>query len=538
MPDAAFRRTLSRRSFVVLGVQGIGSFGLLALVGAGNLPASAHASGGDDFGPLGPPDANDLRLPPGFRSRIVARTAEVVGKTGHVWHRDPDGGAVFATDDGGWIYVSNSEAIMTGRGGVGAIRFDAQARIVDAYSILVGTTRNCAGGRTPWKTWLSCEEHPRGQVFECDPLRRGSQGVPRPALGVFQHEAVAVDPVRRRLYLTEDEPDGLLYRFTPERWPRLDRGRLEVARVADGDERTARSVTWLRVPDPLAMKVATRHQVPEATRFRGGEGIDYQPGGSAGSDAARRVGLDAERRAKSLRAQPADRVVFSTKGDDRIWSLDVSSDRLEILYDRAHTPDAPLSGVDNVFAAPNGDVYVAEDGGDLQIVALTTTGKLRPIVQVVGQPTSELTGPALSPDGRRLYFSSQRDPGTTYEVEGPFLSTTVAGCAKREQSSTIRPTPAPGPGGCGRFRVAIPNARPRCRRPSQGVSPCRTSPARNPPGTISPTPSRRSARRSWRRPAPAAAASAPRATATCCVSSPRATTSRWRPIATAPSCGA
>ena len=85
-----------------------------------------------------------------------------------------------------------------------------------------------------------------------------------------------------------------------------------------------------------------------------------------------------------------------------------------------------LSGVDNVFAAPNGDLYVAEDGGDLQIVVRTPTGRLLPIAQVTGQPGSELTGPALSPDGRRLYFSSQRGPGTTYEVEGPFLAWTTA----------------------------------------------------------------------------------------------------------------
>lgn len=433
MDERSRDRVLSRRTFVVLSARGLGSVGLLAL--AGGLPCSASAStkaesdhagradgarraedatGRDAAFALGDPDENGLRLLPGFRSRVVARSGEAVAGTSHVWHRDPDGGAVFARDDGGWIYVSNAESWIPGEGGVGAIRFDARGRIVDAYSILQGTTRNCAGGRTPWRTWLSCEEHPRGQVFECDPFRPGSQGEPRPALGLFQHEAVAVDPVRRRLYLTEDRPDGLLHRFTPERWPKLDRGRLEVARVEDVGSLLAgkpsdegRTVRWLPVPDPLAKTAETRHQVPDATRFVGGEGIDYQPAASIGAK--------------------ADRIVFSTKGDDRLWALDPASDRLEILYDRAQTPDAPLSGVDNVFAAPNGDLYVAEDGGDLQIVVRTPTGRLLPIAQVTGQPGSELTGPALSPDGRRLYFSSQRGPGTTYEVEGPFLSVTIAG---------------------------------------------------------------------------------------------------------------
>ena len=69
----------------------------------------------------------------------------------------------------------------------------------------------------------------------------------------------------------------------------------------------------------------------------------------------------------------------------------------------------------------NGDVYVAEDPDNLQIVALTQSGGVKPIVQVTGQFGTEITGPALTPDGSRLCFSSQRDPGTTYEVTGPFM---------------------------------------------------------------------------------------------------------------------
>ena len=76
--------------------------------------------------------------------------------------------------------------------------------------------------------------------------------------------------------------------------------------------------------------------------------------------------------------------------------------------------------MDYVLPTPGGDVYVAEDPGDLQIVALRRSGEVEPIVQVTGQMGSEVTGPALSPDGTRLYFSSQRLPGTTYEVTGPF----------------------------------------------------------------------------------------------------------------------
>lgn len=336
------------------------------------------------FGPLGPPDQNGLRLPDGFSSRVVAKSGEAVAGTGFTWHPNPDGGACFPAEGGGWIYVSNSETLNNG-GGASMIRFSRGGEIVDARAILTGTNFNCAGGATPWGTWLSCEELPTGLVYECDPSGARPAEV-RLALGSFTHEAVAVDPEGRALYMTEDIPDGGLYRFTPSSYPSLVAGKLEVMTESGG--RTG----WAEIPDPSAQRDPTSHQVPEMKHFDGGEGICHLSGA----------------------------IYFTTKGDNRVWSYEISSGSLAVEYD-AERQDGELRGVDNMAVSPRGEILVAEDGGDMQILQLAGPDVTPfPVVQVAGASESEVTGPAFSPDGSRLYFSSQRDPGTTYEVSGPW----------------------------------------------------------------------------------------------------------------------
>lgn len=214
---------------------------LLAALGSAGLIVTprwlaATRSGASTDG-LGVPDVNGVRLPRGFSSRIVARSGQPpISGSSYRWPGSPDGGACFASAGGGWVYVANSE-LTAGAGGVGALRFNAAGDVVDAYPILHGTTLNCDGGPTPWGTWLSCEEYPQGRVWECDPSGRAA-AVVRPALGVFSHEAVAIDPTAGCLYLTEDAPAGRFYRFTPAASAQgrvdLSAGMLEVAAVAAG----------------------------------------------------------------------------------------------------------------------------------------------------------------------------------------------------------------------------------------------------------------------------------------------------------------
>ena len=372
----------------------MGSFFVGPLAKAGVVPPTSHLLYDklDLLGPLLAPDANGIRLPAGFVSRLVAQSGQrVLPTANYIWHSAPDGGATFATDDGGWIYVSNSEISKHG-GGAGALRFNPRGDVIGAYSILNGTNSNCAGGKTPWNTLLSCEEAPYGQVYECDPFGERA-GIVRPALGRFKHEAVAVDPAQGQLYLTEDVPDGGFYRFTPEHGlPDLTSGTLEIAEVVHTGK-TA-SITWHKVPDPSATQTETRYQVDRATGFNGGEGIVWRNG----------------------------TVYFTCKGDNRVWRHHIESGQIETLYDLS-TSDTPiLSGVDNIAISASGDILVAEDGGDMQIVLLSPAGRVIPVLQIIGQDDSEICGPAFSPHFDRLYFSSQRgslgtnEDGRIYEI--------------------------------------------------------------------------------------------------------------------------
>jgi hypothetical protein len=460
--------------------------GLAAGLGTGfweRLLAAPARPGPSPYGPLLAPDGNGLRLPAGFTSRVVVTSLALVPGTDHLWHVFPDGGACVPTDDGGWIYVSNSEfpipvdvpdatAILAALsmnllaapgtpalppgGGVGALRFDADGNVVDAYSILSGSTSNCAGGLTPWGTWLSCEEwestgtvsgYSAGLVWECDPFGV-RPAVARPDLGRFKHEMAACDPVRQQIYLTEDQPDGLLYRYVPPpgTWGTGDAlagGTLEAMRVD-----AAGGTSWIRVADhaaPAEPSGPLRALVPDAARFNGGEGCVYDEG----------------------------RVYVTTKGDQRVWVHDIEAQAMAILYDRAEHAAPPLGGVDNLAVSAAHDLYVAEDGDNLEVCVITPDGVVAPVAQMVGGQhgfdsdtpiplISEVTGLALSPDGNRLYLNSERGmglggapvgpgPGILYEVTGPFRGGTLAAqqAAAAPAPVTAAPT-VPTPPGSGR----------------------------------------------------------------------------------------
>ncbi len=174
---------------------------------------------------------------------------------------------------------------------------------------------------------------------------------------------------------------------------------LEVAQVGSGGR-----VRWEKVPDPTTVETETptRLQVPSATRFDGSEGIWH----------ARGV------------------CYFTTKGDRKVWAYDIRERRLEILYDRAKARGSSLDAVDNVTVNALGDVFVCEDGGNLEIGLISKERTVSPFLRLPGSEhtKSELCGVCFDPSGNRMYFTSQRaglpgaaaGGGAIYEVSGPF----------------------------------------------------------------------------------------------------------------------
>lgn len=342
-------------------------------------------------------------LPQGFTSRVIARAHVPVGGSGYPLPIFPDGASTFRTPDGGWILAVNSEVPTIG--GASGIRFAADGTIVDAYRILSDTNTNCAGGPTPWGTWLSCEETSDGLVWECDPTG-ATPAVARPALGAFTHEAACVDPRRGQVYLSEDFRGGGLYRFTPTAYPDLSAGKLEIA--CDGGRG---KVVWRRVPDPSAASAPTREQVPSLMKFARGEGIWFDDG----------------------------IVYLATTSDETIHAYDTRTSRIEVIYRAEDVQDPPLRGVDNVHVSRSGDIFVAEDSytndpDAMDVCIITPDREVARFLKLTGpehflpeEAQSETVSICFDPSGSRFYFGSQRAYfGLVYEVTGPFRGAVAA----------------------------------------------------------------------------------------------------------------
>src|SRR5699024_3288361 len=218
------RMSISRRDLMGRSASAGVGFALLGSTSmlAGSSPAAAAPERAAGFGPLVPDPAGILDLPRGFRYRIVSRAGQRLAGHPGVVPGTQDGMASFAAAHNHVRLVNNHEQEDAADypvraepqftydpgalGGTTTIEVDGANRTRSEYVSLEGTVRNCAGGRTPWQTWLSCEEtearaggaytKDHGFVFEVDPSDPGNNRHPVPlrAMGRFSHESVAVDP--------------------------------------------------------------------------------------------------------------------------------------------------------------------------------------------------------------------------------------------------------------------------------------------------------------------------------------------------------
>ena len=327
-----------------------------------------------------PADANGLLLPAGFTSRIVARSGQAVPGTGYTWHSAPDGGACFPDGTGLDLRLQlRDQPVRRAARRAAASTPPAPSSPPTASCPAPARTAPAARPRgTP-----GCPARRSTAARSTSPTRGAARRGQRPAMGRFKHEAAAADPVRQVIYLTEDETDGCFYRFVPD-----DLGR-PVQRHAPGADRGRRPdapapFTWANVPDPDGSP-------------------DHHPQPGLGRQALqRRRGLLLRRRHRAGSPPRA------TTGSGAYDAADADTSSSPTTTRHPGTARSPASTTSP--AATGGDLFVAEDGGNMEICIITpATSSPRSC----GSPASAVRDhrPGLLPDGTRLYFSSQR--GTT-----------------------------------------------------------------------------------------------------------------------------
>jgi len=377
-----------------------------------------------------------LELPAGFQYRGFSFTGQLMsdGTPVPALH---DGMAAFPGSGGATILVRNHELPVTGpsrvvapfdkrydprtSGGTTTLVVNSQRRLIRHYASLAGTLTNCAGGPTPWGSWLSCEENTatpatnplvskrHGYVFEVPSLATGPvDPVPLVAMGRFDHEAAAVDPATGIVYLTEDKGDSCFYRFIPNQPGVLAAGGvLQALRIVDLPQAVTRTgftvgqsfaVDWVTVEDfdPVDDTVRVEAFSNGAAQFARGEGMTFDAANGELYFCCTSGGAN---------------------GQGQVWRYRPATSTLDLFSEPNDT--ALLQSPDNVTVSPFGGLFVCEDGdGSDNLVYLTPSGA--PVIFARNvRNNSEFAGVCFSPDGQTLFVNVQV-PGITLAIWGPW----------------------------------------------------------------------------------------------------------------------
>jgi secreted PhoX family phosphatase len=425
----------------------------------------------EGYGPLVADPNGLMDLPEGFSYRVVSQGGETMAD-GLLVPGQFDGMACFALEGDRVALVRNHElkgssaahrnwgpggyqqqriglldasraydTYKDGRplpGGTTTVVYDlATGQTVRQHLSLAGTSTNCAGGPTPWGSWLTCEEtqetpadadvmKPHGYVFEVPATETGlAEPVPLKAMGRFDHEAVCVDPRSGIVYLTEDQGDGLFYRFIPTTPGRLaEGGRLQAMALRDApsidtsnnDDRVWavgdwREAEWIDLDDVDSLNgdLRQRGHASGAALVARGEGLWW------GKDELYLTATSGGpiKRGQILRYVPS--LAEGTSGER------ASPGRLQLFVES--TDEKKMNMGDNITVAPWGHLIVCEDNYSSAIrnhlKGVTPDGKLYTLARNVFAGNSELCGACFSPDGSTLFVNIQY-PGVTLAITGPW----------------------------------------------------------------------------------------------------------------------
>ncbi len=416
------------------------------------------------YGELMPDPNKIMDLPKGFSYKIISRKGNKMAD-GFLVPGRPDGMATFNGANGKIIIVRNHEnsphnlvdsafgenysllskldkkkfydfgrGKMPSLGGTSTIIFDEKKQeIVQESLSLVGTNRNCAGGKTPWNSWITCEEDVNlaGEVaekshgfnFEVPATEKIRLANPQPikAMGRFNHEAVCVDPKTNIIYQTEDAHDGLIYRFMPLNPKDLTKGgKLQALAIKGQKSLDTRNwnelnttkvtvnqeleVEWIDMENVESPENNLRYQGFDkgAARFARGEGMWF--GNNEFYFACTNGGNIKKGQVFRYKPSPAEGTAEENRQPATV-SLFAEPNNSEIV-----------KYCDNLTIAPWGDIVMCEDDTDPYLVGVTPKGEFYRLAHNVGFKC-ELAGVTFSPSGNTLFVNIQ-DAGLTLAITG------------------------------------------------------------------------------------------------------------------------